>query len=107
MQRLADDPQVVALPIAADGTVERAPISAATASSPLSRRSTPTSCWRCSRTLRDHLAEVIFTVDPDSTVAAAEQDAPMVVLERGWLGQDFVFEVPELVAAVTLRGGRP
>ena len=24
----------------------------------------------------------------------------MVALERGWLGQDFVFEVPELVPAV-------
>ena len=31
----------------------------------------------------------------------------MVVLERGWLGQDFVFEVPELVAGRPLRAGTP
>jgi hypothetical protein len=93
-----DDPEVVALPIAADGTVEVddlggqrfvAVVAAVDADEVLGLLTA----------LREHLAEVIFTSDP-ARPWGGEQEAAMVALERGWLGQDFVFSVPELVPAV-------
>jgi hypothetical protein len=93
-----DDPEVVALPIAADGTVEVdglgghrfvGVVAAVDADEVLSLLTA----------LREHLAEVIFTSDP-ARPWGEEHEAAMVALERGWLGQDFVFSVPELVAAV-------
>jgi hypothetical protein len=98
VERLADDPPVIALPIAADGTVEAdglgghrfvGVVAAADADELLGLLAV----------LRPHVAEVVFTADPDRPWRG-EHEAPLVVLERGWLGQDFVFEVADLVAAV-------
>ena len=99
MERLTDDgPQVVALPIAADGTVD-APDLGGHRFVAVVAAVDPDELLGLLTALRDHIAEVIFTSDA-ARPWGGEQEAAMVVGERGWLGQDFVFQVPELVAAV-------
>jgi len=96
---LADDePEVIALPIDRDGSVEVDGLGRERFVGVVAAAE-PEELLALLTLLRDHLAEVIFTVDPDRPWHW-EQEAPMVVLERGWLGQDFVFEVPGLVPAV-------
>ena len=96
---LADDePEVIALPIDRDGSVEVDGLGRERFVGVVAAAE-PEELLALLTLLRDHLAEVIFTVDPDRPWRW-EQEAPTVVLERGWLGQDFVFEVPGLVPAV-------
>ena len=98
MQRLADDPEVVALPVAADGTVDAHELAGRRLVAVVVAVD-PDELLGLLTILRDHIAEVIFTSDA-ARPWDGEQEAATVVLERGWLGQDFVFEVPELFAAV-------
>jgi hypothetical protein len=98
VERLADDPLVVALDVAADGPIEDAGLGDRRAVGVIAAVDAD-EVLALLTLLRDHLAEVVFTTDPDRPWRA-DQSAAMLALERGWLGQDFVFEVPGLVAAV-------
>ena len=98
VERLADDPVVVALAIAIDGTVD-APELDGDRFVGVVAAADPDELLGLLTALREHLAEVIFTADPARPWGGGESPS-MLALERGWLGQDFVFEVPELVPAV-------
>ena len=98
MERLADDPVVVALAIATDGTVD-APDLGGDRFVGVVAAADPDELLGLLTALRAHLAEVVFTADPARPWGGGES-ASMLALERGWLGQDFVFEVPDLVPAV-------
>ena len=99
VERLIDgDPGAVALPIAADGTIDETDLGDHRFVAVVAAVD-PDELLALLTVLRDHIAEVIFTSDR-ARPWDGEQEAAMVALERGWLGQDFVFTVPELVAAV-------
>ncbi len=98
MERLAEDPVVVALVIGPDGAIE-APDLGGERFVGVVAAVDPDQVLGLLTALRDQLAEVVFSDDPERPWRG-EPSVAMTVLERGWLGQDFVFEVPELVPAV-------